>query len=239
MTPLRKPTPLRQQVYDRLRADLRRGRFRPGERMTEAALAADLDVSRTPVREALGQLAREGLLTALPRGGFRLPALDERDIAEMFEVRTRLEPYAAARAAAHAKSGVPLAAGALKAMRAAIETEKQELDAKDPWRFSEANRAFREALFSMAGNRRLSQTIAAFEDHVQYVRWVTLADQRVRQIVLDGQSALLAAVESGDEGGAEAAMTRHLAAARTALTGVLAKCRPAPVAGAGRRRPGG
>jgi DNA-binding GntR family transcriptional regulator len=199
------------QVYDRLRDELRRGRYRPAERLTELGLAAALGVSRTPVREALGQLAREGLIAPRSGGGFGVPILAPSDLAEVFEIRALLEPHAAARAAARAT------AAGIAAMRQALKGERAERANPDPAPFAEANRAFRAALFAMAGNARLAQAIAQFEDHAQFVRAATLAERRVRESVIAGQARLLAAVARRDPPAARAAMTAHLAAARRTL----------------------
>lgn len=223
ITPIPRAVPLRQQVYESLREQLRAGAFAPGERLTELGVAGLLGVSRTPVREALGQLAQEGFLEALPRGGFGVPALEARDIAEMFEVRELLEPHAVAEAARRAESKE------LAPLEQAIADEKACLDIADATPFMEANRRFRAALFALAGNARLARTIETFEDHAQYVRWVTLESHAVRRIVIAGQERLLAALAAKDPAAAETAMRAQLAAARTSLMDALGKCRPADI----------
>jgi DNA-binding GntR family transcriptional regulator len=223
-SPLRRPIPLRDQVHDALRDSLRRGLYRPGERLTEMAAADTLGVSRTPVREALGLLAREGLLVALPGGGFQVPSIDSADIEEVFEIRELIEPHAAAQSAR-----APTRQG-LAGMRAAVATELAHFEDKTADAFSAANSAFRDHLFGMCGNGRLARLIGTFEDHVQYVRWVTLEDRRVRDVVIQGQQEMIAAVEARDAAAAETAMRRHLASARRALMASLGKCAPAAVA---------
>lgn len=184
---------------------------RPGKRLTEAALAAELGVSRTPVREALGLLSRQGLLVALPRGGFRVPALDAADIEQLFEIRSLLEAHAAAQAALRAE------AAGLAGMRAAIAAEEASFEDTASDAFLDANRAFRDHMFGMCGNPRLAQLIATFEDHAQYVRWITLRDLDIRRIVLRGQGVLLAAVGNGDAAAAAAAMAAHLEESRKSV----------------------
>ena len=98
---LSRPSPLRERVYEALRAELRAGRFARGERLREEDIARQLGVSRTPVREALVQLYRDGLLSEAGRG-FMLADLTTRDIAEILELRLLLEPAAARHAAEHA-----------------------------------------------------------------------------------------------------------------------------------------
>src|SRR5215475_7451031 len=84
---------LRSQIYERLRAAIRVGVYPPGTRLLELDVAKDLGVSRTPAREALALLTRDGILVHEGRG-FRIPVFDAQQITEVFEIRQRLEPYA-------------------------------------------------------------------------------------------------------------------------------------------------
>jgi DNA-binding GntR family transcriptional regulator len=74
------------------------GKFRLGDRLTQDQLASGLGVSRTPIREALYLLEREGLARLIPRRGAIVGGFDERDVLEIYEVRELLEPHAAASA---------------------------------------------------------------------------------------------------------------------------------------------
>ncbi len=96
--PLR-PRALCDAIADDLRARILRGQLAPGQRIDEAALAADFDVSRTPLREALRMLCHEGLLSARPRRGMTVAVVahDERD--EASELLRLLDAHASARAA--------------------------------------------------------------------------------------------------------------------------------------------
>jgi len=225
-SPLHRTLLLRDQVYQRIREDMRRGAYRPGQRLTEAGLAAELGVSRTPVREALGLLSREGLLVALQRGGFRVPALDAADVDAVFEIRGLLEPHAAAQAAMRAT------AAGLDGMRAAIAAEEASFEDRVSEDFLSANRAFRDHMFAMCGNARLARLIGTYEDHAQYVRWITLKDIDIRRVVLRGQRELLGGVEAGDPAATAAAMTRHLGESRKATISALGSV-AAPGSGGG------
>ncbi len=82
---------LADQAYRLLTERIVRGEIPGGVRLTEQALSAELGVSRTPLREAMRKLAAEGLLTALPKGGFETASHDAAEIAELFECRAKLE----------------------------------------------------------------------------------------------------------------------------------------------------
>ncbi len=89
----------RGTVADAIRALVVTREFRPGDRLGEADLAARLDVSRTPVREALRQLAADGLVEHEPHKGARVVALSPDELEHVFELRARVEGTAASRAA--------------------------------------------------------------------------------------------------------------------------------------------
>lgn len=79
-------------IADRLRASIRTGELLPGTRLVQEKLAAELDVSRIPLREALHTLAAEGLIEILPQRGMHVAELDRADIVDLFELRLQLEP---------------------------------------------------------------------------------------------------------------------------------------------------
>lgn len=83
--------PLRDQVVEALRTEIITGALRPGQRLIERELIEALDVSRTTVREALTQLATEGLVTMLPQRGAIVTVLRPEDIADLYDIRAMLE----------------------------------------------------------------------------------------------------------------------------------------------------
>jgi DNA-binding GntR family transcriptional regulator len=87
-------SPLGQQVYLQLVQRIDRGELPTGAKLRDTAIAAELGVSRTPVREALVRLAREGLLSAEPGRGFRLSPLDPGEVREIGSILAVLEPFA-------------------------------------------------------------------------------------------------------------------------------------------------
>jgi len=89
----------KKKVYDAIRHKLLTAALKPGARLSEATLAKEMGVSRTPVREALIQLGRDGLLEIMPHVGTYVKKLNRDEIAELFDLREMLETYAAARTA--------------------------------------------------------------------------------------------------------------------------------------------
>ncbi len=212
--PLQRPAALSEQVYDRLRELMRAGKLRPEQALREAALAAELGVSRTPVREALTRLASEGLLQGEGRS-FTVPAPDAADIDDLFELRRLLEPEAMRQAA---QAWKPAGAASLKrALADAVEAER----AGDAAAFAASNAAFRAAWLALVGNRRLVHALQVYSDHVVTLRQATLSDAAVRKTVLRGMKALAAAMARNDGEAAAKAMRAHLQEAERALRAVM------------------
>ncbi len=209
--PVDRPVALGDLVYQSLRELLQKGQVRPGEPLQEAAVAAQLQVSRTPVREALARLASEGLVTAEGRG-FVVPLLNEQDIEDIYEVRGLLEPAALRDVATHKPTPVLLAP-----LRAALQASVVAHEAGDAARFMEANTAFRSAWIDLVPNARLVRAIELHADHVRYLRVITLDDPAVREVVLQGLRRIAQALVAHDARGVAAAMLEHLAQAKRSL----------------------
>ena len=91
--------PLREIVYEELKRQILVGEIAPGTRMMEVELAEDMGVSRTPVREAIRKLEKEGLVTIEPRRGAYASDISIKDMVDVLEVRQMLEGMAASMAA--------------------------------------------------------------------------------------------------------------------------------------------
>lgn len=90
---------LRTQAYRHIQSQLLNGTLKAGQVISELTLARELGISRTPVREAIGQLQSEGLVEQVPRRGTVVRSVSRRDLVELYELREALESYAASRAA--------------------------------------------------------------------------------------------------------------------------------------------
>ena len=94
------------RVYEMLRDAISSGKYQVGDRLTESNLAKDVDVSRTPVREALQRLAAEGFVDISPHAGAVVKGWTQTDVREVFETRALIESAAAGLAARNACSGI-------------------------------------------------------------------------------------------------------------------------------------
>lgn len=208
---LERSEPLGDRVYGTLRDYLRAGRIPTGQALQEAALAAQLGVSRTPVREALARLASDGLVVAEGRS-FMVPALNVGDLEDIYALRFLLEPEAL-RLVAASRPG----RRALAPLRAAMQEMLTAHEAGDGAAFMDANYRYRDAWTALVPNQRLVRAIRLYADHVRYLRAFTLDNAAVRSIVVKGLKQLTAALTAGDGEAAAKAMRAHLENARRIL----------------------
>ena len=177
---------IRDQVYAVLRDRMYRGEITFNDRLIDNELAAQLKVSRMPVREALLQLKNEGYLEGTSRG-FVLPQFTPEDIANMFEIRLLLEPTAAAASCSHAT------VEGLGRMKAAVDRADRAHQKADVLGYISANWAFWTAWVEMVPNDRLVQVINRLRDHAQVVRLATLKDKEYRALSLARTKEILEA----------------------------------------------
>lgn len=199
---------LRDQVYQLIRDDLNGGLFIPGQRIIEAELAARYEVSRTPVREALFQLSREGVLTAAGERGYEVPVDTREKALARQEVRDLLDPalvrHSATDGTAEQRRQI---AKVIEKMQAAHEAGKLS-------KFIEANFAYRKLLREMCGNDLLARCFGLVDDQAQLVRRNIFADPEPRSVEMQFSAALVDAVVKGDADEAEKVMRASIAHAR-------------------------
>ena len=155
--------PLSDLIYEDVRSRIVTGRLSPGAPVRQDALAAELGVSKIPLREALARLERDGLVLVNPRRGWEVRPLARDELEEVFDLRLRLEPAAAAAACAAANDEERAAAYAL--LRSLDRTLEN-----DPGEASDLNRAFHLALVRPAGRPLTTQLIERL--HVLAERYV-------------------------------------------------------------------
>ncbi|MBK7017363.1 MAG: GntR family transcriptional regulator [Sulfuritalea sp.] len=206
--PLERPAGLADRVYYELRDNIGSHQIRPGERLQEVSLAAQLGVSRTPVREALARLESEGMIVVEGRG-FVVPELTDADIEEIYQLRFLLEPAAARIAVAEVSSPTDLAS-----MSSAVDDSVAAEKTGDFRAFLEANSRFHNAWRALIPNRRMSKLLDQYVGHVRFLRVLTLGDPGARKAALAGMKAIHAAFRKRDAEAAATAMHKHLETAK-------------------------
>ena len=158
-----------QRALHELRARIFSGELSAGSDHLESELADLLEMSRTPVREAVLTLESQGLLEMRPRKGVRILPLSPEDMNEIYDVLTELESHAAERAAEAGYSAQDLSrlAQAIDDMDAAIA--RKDLDA-----WAEADDRFHKELVVLGGNSRIESIVGMMSDQVRRARSTTL-----------------------------------------------------------------
>ncbi|MER6069546.1 GntR family transcriptional regulator [Streptomyces sp. NPDC001817] len=200
---------LRDQVAHALRAALISGELRPGEVYSAPTLAEDFGISATPVREAMLDLAREGLVEPVRNKGFRVTEVNERDLDQYTEIRTLIEVPTVGRITQTASKAE------LEALRPIAEEIVRAAHDHDLIGYLEADRRFHLSLLALSGNDRLVETVGDLRKRSR-LYGLTALDQR-GELIPSAQEhlELLELMLSGDAEAAEQCMTRHLGHVRS------------------------
>jgi DNA-binding GntR family transcriptional regulator len=210
---------LADRAYEQIRLRIVSGQLPAGTALTETALAEELQVSRTPVREAIRRLEAEGLLDQRPNRGTFVRKPDWREVQDLYEMRIFLEPIAAARAARRRRPGV---IRQLQQLHAEMCELRQKIDQGGNATLPIAehlgrDKLFHEIILRESGNRRLCKAIdeaaiivlalANVQERAEFIA------QQIR--MTDEQHGdILAAIRAGDPRAARLAMRVHVVAAK-------------------------
>ena len=204
---------VRQTAHEYVRSVLRRailnGELASGSRLVQAELAATLDVSTTPIREALRDLATEGLVHFDPHRGAIVTELSSEDLQDILEIRLVLEPMAMRQAVSKI---TPQLLERLKKLHKDMLAEPHSAEWVD------RNRVFHMAVYEQAVSARLASIIRNLQDaSVMYIGAAVQRDPSHREHANKGHAEILAALEAGDAEAAVAAITPHIKIALDAL----------------------
>ncbi|MFE6961911.1 GntR family transcriptional regulator [Streptomyces sp. NPDC057696] len=195
---------VRARVHTLLRARITSLELLPGAPLSENELAAELDVSRTPVREALILLGEESLVDVFPKLGTFVSRISVDAVLEAQFMREALE-LAALREAV-TKSG----AQDIAALRAILDAQRAALKAGDADVFFEQDEAFHRRLMEASGHRTLWRTVATAKAHLDRARRLSLPLPHRIETLVDEHTAVVDALEQRDAARAEEALRGHL-----------------------------
>jgi len=191
-------------VYRHLRMGIRSGAFRPGDRLREAELAAQLNVSRTPIREAIRRLASDGLVEVAPSRGVMFIQLDKQQVRELYALREALEGTAARLAAQHASPDEIMVMHEL--------LEKSGCMLGDPVATAQTNRIFHQSIHDAAHNRYLAQALRQLADSLALLPGTTYEAPGRSEAAQQEHVDILAAIEERDADKAETLCRQHIQA---------------------------
>ena len=198
---------LGEHVYRSLREQIISGRLRPGEKLSDLRLSAELQVSRTPVREALYRLAQDGIVQVLRRRGFAVARITPRDVRELYEIRLGLEILAVR------LGGPQLSPAALATAQQAHDTMAELLLAGAEGGIASFHRAdweLHHALFVAAQNRRLLAMREGLQAQLDVLQVYGLRLEPLFILSIEHHAAVLEALTARDWRAAEEAMSRHI-----------------------------
>jgi DNA-binding GntR family transcriptional regulator len=195
---------LRERVYDHLRDQILEGILAPGTELAEVALSEQLGVSRGPLREAIGRLAAEGLVTVRPRRGAVVRSLSEEEFLEFYQVREAIEGMAV-------KLAVPRLTDEDFEALEALNREMDEHGARNEVEsFFEANLAFHGRLLEASGNAKLQEVYRQLLDQIGRYRMRSLTLRgNLRRSVAE-HAAILRAAKRRDAERAAQLMADHI-----------------------------
>lgn len=199
---------------------IRDGTLEPGASLSEVALANSFDISRTPIREALKQLATEGLVEIIPRVGTFVAKPSLREIVELFQVKEVLEGLSARLMAQRGE------VAELEALRRNVSESEAAVHAGDTSGYAGLVNEFHELIAAGSDNSKLVASYRVLLDQLAYSRLVRTSLGRPGRLPrsLEEHREILMLIEAKDADGAEAAMRRHVAAsARVVLEALRAK----------------
>jgi len=192
---------LRENAYGAILAAILDGRIPPGQSLREERLATELNVSRTPIREALHKLAEEGFVAYEPHRGARLLAPTPAMAREVFQIREGLEAIAAREAAAHI-SGETLAT-----LRERFTRLQPLIRSGD---LTDVGDSIHDAMFAACGNSRLLQLIGVLRGQIRWLQSVAINIPARPALAFHEHAAILAALDARDAAAAEAATRLHI-----------------------------
>ena len=183
---------LRSRVYTRIQDDILNGVYEAGDNLIETKISEDLGVSRTPVREAIRQLELEGLVQAIPNRGATVNGISEKDIDDIYEIRTMIEGLAARWAAENATPEE------MAELEETIELETFYTERKDIDNLLSLDSRLHRIIFAASKSNPLIYMLGHFHNYVKKARNMSLAVPGRPVEALKEHRAIVDAIKAGD-----------------------------------------
>jgi DNA-binding GntR family transcriptional regulator len=196
---------LREQVYNGIKDAIVNGELEPGRRLIEERLAEDMTTSRTPVREAIQKLEKEGLIYRLTKGGFAVKGVTEDEVEEVFGLRGVLESYAGSLAVSR------ITENEVKALQEIIKLEEACLKNLNPEEFIRLDSEFHDVLYRAAKNTRLYALLNDLRDYMYRYRVIISRYQKKPQVAISDHKELLSSIKAKNTRQIEKIVKKHMA----------------------------
>ncbi|MEM9433430.1 MAG: GntR family transcriptional regulator [Pseudomonadota bacterium] len=180
-------------AYLRLKEAIRSSDLAPNEQLTEPEIAGRLGMSRTPVREALIRLTSDGLVKLIPRHGALILPVSKKDMEEIYDILSVLEPAAAYKLAERRPS-----AEVLKPLYESVQNMQKAVEAEDLEAWAQADDAFHTLFLELQGNSRIVAMVSVLYDQAHRARVMTLNKRKMPVQSTREHSDILQALSDGD-----------------------------------------
>lgn len=203
--------PIREIVFMELKKAIFDGRIKEGEHLVENTIAEKMEVSRTPVREALRQLEAEGLVINIPRRGTIVKGITLKDAEEIYDIREVLEGLVARLSCRHrTQEDIDKLKNILVLMERAIEK-------KDYNRYLELHKDYNNTILKSSNNKKLQAMMQNVYEHLIILRSISLYTEDRRFLALEEHRQIVEAIEKKDEISAEEKTREHVKKAKKAF----------------------
>ena len=204
--------PLREMVYEELKMQILTGAIVPGTRMMEVELAETMGVSRTPIREAIRKLEKEGLVIIRPRRGAYASSISTQDMLEILEVRQNMGGLAAYFAASR------MTPDQLDTLKQLSDKYNEAVNAGNTEDMIEYDTKFHRCIVDSCNNKVLVQMIEQLQEMVLRFRYIYYDTFRRAENMPEEHQAIYDAIACGDEDAARAAADVHIDRLKTLVS---------------------
>lgn len=196
--------PLRDVVFNTLRQAILIGELKPGERLMEIHLADRLGVSRTPIREAIHKLEREGLVTIIPRKGAEVSQITEKSMNDVLEVRRALDALCVELACDR------ITEEGLENLKSACDNFEQSVKTGDSKKIAQADVALHDIIVQATGNQRLIQLVNNLSEQMYRYRFEYIKDSSQHQTLVEEHRIIYQSIVRKDKKTAAEAARTHI-----------------------------
>jgi DNA-binding GntR family transcriptional regulator len=204
---------LRERIYEELVRMIVSGDLPSGAPIDERMLVEKLAVSRTPFREAIGTLEKEGLVEIRPYRGFFVRSFSRQEINDVYELRKRLECFAV-------ELAVPrFSEQHLKTIGRLLDDAVEALQTRDMEAYAAHDRAFHELIAEVSGNHALIETLSRLSLQIQICRVIANESREFAERAAVERDRLLAAFRARDVASAVRLMDEHISDVQASVLG--------------------
>lgn len=195
---------LRGRVYNSLREDILNGKYKAGDNLVEMKIAAELEVSRTPVREAIRQLEFEGLVESIPNKGVTVKGITEKDIEDIYKIRAVLEELSVKWALSE------ITDEDVENLQEAYELMEFYTGKGDVDQIAILNTRFHEIIFNASKSTILKNILRDFQFYVKLARHESLSTPGRKEEALKEHHDILKAIKDKNVEAAVEAISIHV-----------------------------